>query len=470
MERQIQFCTTSEGVRIAYIIFGQGPFLVVPPGWVTHVEMGDDDPQLRAFTDKLAANHTIVSYDKHGCGLSDRDRTEFTLEKEIQYLETVIDHLKLKSFTLFAYSQGGPIAIAYAARYPQYVSHLILYGTYARGNDVAKDEIKASLVSLVQAHWGLGSKTLADIFIPGGDADAVNAFSRFQRAASTAEVAARLLELVYQVDVTDLLTEITVPTVIMHRKRDRAMPFRLGRELAASIPNVRFIPLEGSIHAPHLGDSDAVLRVISEFLGDKPTKKPDRPDDKEVERTGLHRKLTAILSADVKSYSRLMANDEQATIRTLNEYREVISTDIRDHRGRVVDITGDNLLAEFGSVVDAVTCAVEIQKELAARNADLPSNRKMEFRIGINSGDVVEEEGRLYGDGVNIAARIEALADGGGICISGTVYDHAKGKVGVEFEFMGEQSLKNIPELVRVYRVEMESKDSLKETKVRKIY
>jgi TolB-like protein/class 3 adenylate cyclase len=168
---------------------------------------------------------------------------------------------------------------------------------------------------------------------------------------------------------------------------------------------------------------------------------------------GVTRNLKAILSADVEGYSRLMSQDEVGTIRTLKSYKEAISVLIKQYRGRVVDAPGDNLLAEFGSVSDAVNCAAEIQRELAERNAELPDSRKLEFRIGINLGDVVEEEGRIYGDGVNISARVEGLAEGGGICISGTVYDQVKNKVGLEYEYLGEQTVKNITEPVRVYRV-----------------
>jgi adenylate cyclase len=165
------------------------------------------------------------------------------------------------------------------------------------------------------------------------------------------------------------------------------------------------------------------------------------------------RKLTAILSADVEGYSRLMGEDEDATIRTLTTYRELMSTLIQKHRGRVVDSPGDNLLAEFGSVVDGVRCAVEIQEELRVRNAELPENHRMAFRIGINLGDVVEEEERIYGDGINIAARVEGLAEGGGICISGTVYDSIKNKLSLSYESLGEHTVKNIIEPVRVYRM-----------------
>ena len=172
------------------------------------------------------------------------------------------------------------------------------------------------------------------------------------------------------------------------------------------------------------------------------------------------RKLTAILSADVKGYSRLMGEDEAQTVKTITAYREVMSTLIKQHRGRVIDSPGDNLLAEFASVVDAVQCAVAVQKEFHARNAELPENRRMVFRIGINLGDVIEDEKRLYGDGVNIAARVEGLAEGGGICISGTAFDQVESKLGLEFEFLGEQSVKNIKKSVRVYRVSMERRVS----------
>jgi TolB-like protein/class 3 adenylate cyclase len=167
----------------------------------------------------------------------------------------------------------------------------------------------------------------------------------------------------------------------------------------------------------------------------------------------MERKLTAILSADVKGYSRLMEDDEEATIRTLTAYREVMTALIQQHRGRVVDSPGDNLLAEFASAVDAVQSAVEIQRALKAKNAELPEQRRMEYRVGINVGDVIIEGERLYGDGVNIAARLEGLAEPGGICISGTVYDQVENKLALSYEYVGEQEVKNITKPVRVYRL-----------------
>ncbi len=174
----------------------------------------------------------------------------------------------------------------------------------------------------------------------------------------------------------------------------------------------------------------------------------------------VKRKLTAIFSADVKGYSRLMEEDEKGTLYTLNGYKEMMTGLIQRHHGRVVDAPGDNVLAEFGSVVDAVECAVEIQKQLETRNAELPENRRMEFRIGVNLGDVIEEGEKIFGDGVNIAARVQSLADGGGTCISGTAFDQVENKLSLGYEYLGEQTVKNISKPVRIYRVLMEPEAS----------
>ncbi|MBP1741450.1 MAG: guanylyl cyclase, partial [Deltaproteobacteria bacterium] len=167
----------------------------------------------------------------------------------------------------------------------------------------------------------------------------------------------------------------------------------------------------------------------------------------------LQRQLKAILSADVKDYSRLMSNDEIWTIQTLKDYRSLIASHVRSHLGRVVDSPGDNLLAEFGSVVHAVECAVEIQRNLGSRNTTLPNDKRMEYRIGVNLGDVVIDKGKLYGDGVNIAARIEKLADPGGIAVSGPVHDEIENKLPLSCEYIGEHAVKNIVKPIRVYRI-----------------
>jgi len=167
----------------------------------------------------------------------------------------------------------------------------------------------------------------------------------------------------------------------------------------------------------------------------------------------VERKLTAILCADVYGYSRLMGQDEEATLRTLSSHRKVIDSLIEQHRGRFVNSAGDSVLAEFVSVVNAVQCAVEIQNTLKAENAEVPPDRRMQFRIGVNLGDVIVEGEQIYGDGVNVAARLESLADPGGICISGTVHEQIRDKLAFGYQDLGDQEVKNIARPVRVYRV-----------------
>lgn len=238
----------------------------------------------------------------------------------------------------------------------------------------------------------------------------------------------------------DIRMEFTVPVIMLTAKGDDADRI-VGLELGADdyLPKP-FNPRE------LLARMKAVIRRLPP--GDR-----SYAAERVVASQRMQRQLKAILSADVKEYSRLMAEDEMLTIHTLTAYRDLVSSHIEKHYGRVVDTPGDNILAEFGSVVNAVECATEIQKDLREQNADLPNHRRMEFRIGINLGDVVIEKGRIYGDGVNIAARIESLAQAGGICISGTVYDQIEDKIPVMCEYMGEKTVKNIIKPVRVYQV-----------------
>jgi pimeloyl-ACP methyl ester carboxylesterase len=216
----------------------------------------------------LANHHTLVCYDRPGTGLSDRNRTEFSLDSDVQDLETVIDHLKLKRLALLGYSCGGPVAIAYTVKHPRRISHLILYGTCARGAAITTEEVKSSLISIVRAHWGIGSKAIADLWAPGADAGVIELLAKFQRECTTPEIAAKILDLTYKTDVPHLLPSLRVPTLVLHRQQERSTPFRLGRELASLIPNACFVPLEGRDHLPWLGDFESVLRAIFEFLGD----------------------------------------------------------------------------------------------------------------------------------------------------------------------------------------------------------
>jgi pimeloyl-ACP methyl ester carboxylesterase len=269
LEQKIRFCIAADGLRLAYSIIGQGPALVVPTPWVSHQELIWQMPGYRRFWEMLANHHTFVCYDRPGTGLSDRNRTEFSLDSELRDLEIVVDHLKLKRLALLGHSFGGPVAIAYAVKHPRRVSHLILYASYARGAAITTEEVKGAMISLIQAHWGVGSKAMADLLLPG---DAASEFgAKYIRECAAPEVAAKIIDFAYRNDVVHLLASLRVPTLVLHRHQDRAVPFRLGRELASLIPNARFVPLEGRENLPWAGDFESVLRAIAEFLGDPVT-------------------------------------------------------------------------------------------------------------------------------------------------------------------------------------------------------
>ena len=278
MEQQISFCKTADGVRIAYSITGQGPAVVMVPGWISHLQLQWEPPAAQSFLEKLTRHHTLICYDRYGCGLSERTRTDFSYESEVRVLEAVVNHLKLKHFALWGFSNGGSYAVTYAVKYPRRVTHLILYGAHAHGETMVTDEVKAVFNSLIRKAWGIGSKMFTDLFVPDAGEEVAHWFTRLQREGVTPEMAARLLDLAYTVNITDLLPEVRVPTLVIHRRGDRAVPFRLGREMASLIPKARFVPLEGNIHVFFFGDADSILRSMTEFLGDPVDAAQARPN------------------------------------------------------------------------------------------------------------------------------------------------------------------------------------------------
>jgi len=271
MEQQIRFCVTDDGSRIAYATIGQGPWLVITPGWITHLELNWQNKNVRSYYEALAINHTVIRYDKLGTGLSDRERSDFSLESEVKTLETLTDNLKLNSGALLGISEGGPIAIAYAARHPDRVNHLILYGSiFPRGEqslDEASKESLNSFISLMRTNWKMTARHMADRFLPDSSAAARERFSKITMESVTGETAAQMLSHAFRWDITPQCKSIQIPTMVLHRQGDMSVPFQVGRELAAVIPGARLVPLDGIDHIPSLGDTESIIRNINEFVG-----------------------------------------------------------------------------------------------------------------------------------------------------------------------------------------------------------
>jgi pimeloyl-ACP methyl ester carboxylesterase/DNA-binding CsgD family transcriptional regulator len=268
MKQVVRFAGTPLG-RVAYSVTGSGPPLVCALGWVSHLGIMWEDPEHRRFVEALAREHTVILYDKVGCGLSDRARDDFTMDSELAVLEALSEQLGLERFALFGSCESGQTAAAYAVRHPEALSSLIVYGSCVRGADLAPDEVKRSVLALVRAHWGLGSRVLADIWFPDAPAEVTAVFARLQRAAASAETAAALLDMFYRFDVTSVLPMVRVPTLVLHRRHSRAVRFELGRELAALIPGAQLAALDGRLQPVQAEGAEAAASTLLAFLRDQ---------------------------------------------------------------------------------------------------------------------------------------------------------------------------------------------------------
>ena len=262
--------------RVAYEMRGDGPPLVAPAWWISHLELDWQDAGFRRFWEGVADGHTLIRYDRLGVGMSDRtlQDSDLRLDGEVATLRTLLDELELDRVSLIGGSSGSCTAVAFAAAFPERVERLVLYGSYADGTELTDPPVGEAILAAVRAHWGLGSRLLTDIFLGDADAAEQERFAQFQREAATAETAAALLGLVYRLDVRDRLPLVRQPATVVHRRHDRAVRYRFGREVAAAIPGATFIPLQGSAHFPWHGDVDSVVRACRETLASAQSSQP----------------------------------------------------------------------------------------------------------------------------------------------------------------------------------------------------
>lgn len=468
MKPSIQFFKRKDGITIAYSKFGKGPPLVCPAPWVTSLVYLFEDQLAQQFWGQLAQKATVISYDKHGCGQSDRARTAFTLEAELLDLEGLISHLSLEKFSLLGSSMAGPVAIEYTLRHPENVTHLILYGSYADGKTLAPDKVKSALVSLVKASWGLGSKTLADIFLPGANTEELQSLAKYQRESSTPEIAAKILELSYSVDVTRLLPNIKIPTLILHREGDKVITVDHGRQLAAEIPNAQFNLLKGKVHPLWLGETSQLIKEISEFIGEEKSGAPgfdvnnltnkatiENGRDKYTEDLPASEaeivEQATILFSDIVSSTALVTELGDAAARDIFlQHDKIVRDQILKYGGRELQNLGDGFMLSFESPSSAIKCACDIQKEISK---NLPS---IKIRVGINTGEVVRREGRHpFGQAVVVSSRIAAKAKGGQILISDVTKQLASGSK-LPFVERGRFKPKGFSETIKLHEINWE--------------
>jgi pimeloyl-ACP methyl ester carboxylesterase/DNA-binding CsgD family transcriptional regulator len=266
-DQRLGMAPLADGGRVAYAVAGTGPFLLVAPGWLSHLELGWAIPADRVFHESLAAGRTLVRYDRPGCGLSDPYQGPRTMELELATINAVTEAIGMTRFDVLGWSLGAAVAAQWSADRPDTVSRLVLYGGWATGAAIGDEASRRHILGLIETHWGLGSDLLTDVVAPEVDAGTRRALAGYQRAASSAETAVALLRLAYDLDVRPALPRIQAPTLVLHRRGDRAAPLAQSRVLADEIPGARLIELEGRSHLPAIGDAESVVAQIRRFLG-----------------------------------------------------------------------------------------------------------------------------------------------------------------------------------------------------------
>jgi pimeloyl-ACP methyl ester carboxylesterase len=278
---RIKYCSTPAG-RVAYSTWGTGPALLCDSGWITHLHSQLELYSFGSFMERLAERFTVIRYDKPGCGLSDRDGADLSFDGQVAAALAVADAVGTDRFRVFGASQGGQLAAAIAARYPDRVEALVLYGTCASGRDLAPAEVRESVVALVRAHWGMGWKALTGAFITDATTEETEQLNRMMRASASAAVAARLLEVYYDTDIRALLPAVKARTAVLHREADHGTRFELGREVATLIPGATLIPLPGTSHLFYHGDWLTVAEAALGFLRE-PEREGPRLTGRELE-------------------------------------------------------------------------------------------------------------------------------------------------------------------------------------------
>jgi class 3 adenylate cyclase/pimeloyl-ACP methyl ester carboxylesterase len=441
MER-FQFVTSPDGVRIAVSTEGSGPPVVMIPFWFSFMPVERQMPAARAFFESLFPGRLHVYYDKRGIGLSDRSPPEFSLDAQVSDLETVADSLNLPQFVLWGPGDGSCIAVAYTARHPERVSHLVLYAPYRSLESDAP--LLEAIVPLMDTEWDMAAQALAQLANPTVDPEARNAIAAVIRSATSREDAVRMLRDAVAFDVTHYLSEIQTPTLVLHRRGDRVVPFQSGRELAALIPTARFVPLEGDSHTFVLGDIAPIVDAVTTFL---PTLEPED----EAPPTPTAGPVT-ILFTDIEGSTALtqLLGDEGAQ-EVLRTHNQIVRQCVQVHGGSVVKTTGDGFMASFPSAGRALECAIAIQRALAQHNAGHP-DISIHIRIGLNAGEPVAEDADLFGTAVQAAARICNHARPDQILAADVVRQLAAGK-GFRFADRGQAHLKGLEGRHRLHEV-----------------
>lgn len=449
MEPRIQYATTADGVNIAFWSLGEGAPLVHLPWFrASHVQLEWQFPEVRRWYEALASKRNLVRYDSRGIGMSFRNVSDYSLDALVADLEAVVDRLGLERFALFAVLHNGPVAIAYAARHPERVSHLILWCTYARAADYAESSQIRATRGFTETDWELYTETLASVRLGWGAGESTRRFAALVRESLTPQSLSAQRAAFKDIDVTHLLSKVQAPTLVMHRRGIGWLNEDVVRAVAAGIPNAGLQVLDGASGAPYLGDTDAVLRAVYAFLGE--TYQPPPPEAP----TPPEPALKTILFTDIEGSTALTQRlGDSAARDILRDYERITREALAAHGGSEIKTMGDGFMATFGSATRAVECAVAMQRAFE----DWHRRRGHEaehahVRIGLNAGEPIAEHEDLFGTAVIVASRIADQARGGEILAANVVKELVAGKR-FQFASRGRTALRGFDEPVEVFEV-----------------
>jgi class 3 adenylate cyclase/pimeloyl-ACP methyl ester carboxylesterase len=450
MEPRIQYTKTSDGVSIAFWTLGEGrPFVHMPALPFCHVQLERQHPALWDWYERVAERRKLVRYDGRGTGLSQRRIAGYSLDALVLDLEAVAQRLDLEPFILFAPGlHMGPAAITYAARHPDRLSHLILWCTYARAADITPSPQVQALRALWNQDWETYTETVANMALGWSGGAQARQFAAFFRECIAQEDLQALMPVVHQFDVTELLSQVRVPTLVMSRRQLGPFAAEIATRLTAQIPDAQLVVQEGVHHLPHFGGMEPVLAAIDEFVG----------EGVEVARRtepSVAAAFRTILFTDVEGSTTVTQRLGDAKAReVLREHERIVRDALRAHGGSEVKTVGDGFMASFSSATKALECAMAMQRAFAEYRASVGTQGLVppRIRIGLNAGEPTTEEKDLLGTAVVLATRIVAKAEGGEILVSDIVRQVVAGK-GFLFSDRGDTALRGFEDPVRLYEV-----------------